>query len=141
MEPTLKQKKDFKDSLSSLNVHELGKVYLLFDFKSYLSVWYFFHFTFSVSFARAYIHQYTKFGIEEEDFLDSFTLLEQVVASYRNLWSWTKGSRGKMPYVIFGLKYFQYYFHCMFSNSDLWKPAKSNAYFFCILCPQNRRTF
>nr|KAF6309402.1 tubulin delta 1 [Pipistrellus kuhlii] len=34
---------------------------------------------------RAYIHQYTKFGIEEEDFLDSFTLLEQVVASYRNL--------------------------------------------------------
>lgn len=41
MEPTLKQKKDFKDSLSSLSVHELGKVYLLFDFKSYLSVWYF----------------------------------------------------------------------------------------------------
>ncbi|XP_045442346.1 tubulin delta chain isoform X2 [Pipistrellus kuhlii] len=35
--------------------------------------------------SKAYIHQYTKFGIEEEDFLDSFTLLEQVVASYRNL--------------------------------------------------------
>ncbi|KAG8518260.1 Tubulin delta chain, partial [Galemys pyrenaicus] len=27
--------------------------------------------------SKAYIHQYTKFGIEEEDFLDSFTLLEQ----------------------------------------------------------------
>ncbi|XP_008069030.1 tubulin delta chain isoform X2 [Carlito syrichta] len=35
--------------------------------------------------SKAYIHQYTKFGIEEEDFLASFTLLEQVVASYRNL--------------------------------------------------------
>ncbi|KAM5273444.1 tubulin delta chain [Ctenodactylus gundi] len=35
--------------------------------------------------SKAYIHQYTKHGIEEEDFLDSFTLLEQVVASYRNL--------------------------------------------------------
>ncbi|KAF3816730.1 hypothetical protein GH733_014078, partial [Mirounga leonina] len=27
--------------------------------------------------SKAYIHQYTKFGMEEEDFLDSFTLLEQ----------------------------------------------------------------
>lgn len=35
--------------------------------------------------SRAYFHQYTKFGIEEEDFLDSFTLLEQVIASYCNL--------------------------------------------------------
>ncbi|XP_021104427.1 tubulin delta chain isoform X6 [Heterocephalus glaber] len=35
--------------------------------------------------SKAYVHQYTKFGIEEEGFLDSFTLLEQVVASYRNL--------------------------------------------------------
>ncbi|XP_045629345.1 tubulin delta chain isoform X2 [Ursus americanus] len=35
--------------------------------------------------SKAYIHQYTKFGIEEEDFLDSFALLEQVVASYCNL--------------------------------------------------------
>ncbi|XP_027965151.1 tubulin delta chain isoform X2 [Eumetopias jubatus] len=35
--------------------------------------------------SKAYIHQYTKFGIEEEDFLDSFTLLEQVVASYCNV--------------------------------------------------------
>ncbi|XP_066118826.1 tubulin delta chain isoform X3 [Saccopteryx bilineata] len=35
--------------------------------------------------SKAYIHQYTKFGIEEDDFLDSFTLLEQVVASYRTL--------------------------------------------------------
>ncbi|XP_075575958.1 tubulin delta chain isoform X3 [Pelecanus crispus] len=32
--------------------------------------------------SKAYIHQYTKFGIEEEDFLDSFTALEQVISSY-----------------------------------------------------------
>ncbi|XP_006899509.1 PREDICTED: tubulin delta chain isoform X5 [Elephantulus edwardii] len=35
--------------------------------------------------SKAYVHQYTKFGIEEEDFLDGFTLLEQVIASYCNL--------------------------------------------------------
>ncbi|XP_004707058.1 tubulin delta chain [Echinops telfairi] len=35
--------------------------------------------------SKAYIHQYTKFGIEEEDFLDSFSLLEQVISSYCNL--------------------------------------------------------
>ncbi|XP_068934282.1 tubulin delta chain isoform X4 [Petaurus breviceps papuanus] len=35
--------------------------------------------------SKAYVHQYTKFGIEEEDFLDSFTILEQVVASYCKL--------------------------------------------------------
>ncbi|XP_007481836.1 tubulin delta chain isoform X3 [Monodelphis domestica] len=35
--------------------------------------------------SKAYVHQYTKFGIEEEDFLDSFTVLEQIVASYCNL--------------------------------------------------------
>nr|XP_031541051.1 tubulin delta chain isoform X2 [Vicugna pacos] len=35
--------------------------------------------------SKAYLHQYTKFGIEEEDFLDGFALLEQVIASYRNL--------------------------------------------------------
>ncbi|XP_027759143.1 tubulin delta chain [Empidonax traillii] len=35
--------------------------------------------------SRAYIHQYTKFGIEEEDFLDSFTTLEQVISSYTTL--------------------------------------------------------
>ncbi|KAM4823991.1 tubulin delta chain isoform X3 [Urocitellus parryii] len=35
--------------------------------------------------SKAYVHQYTKFGIEEEDFLDSFTLLEQVVSSYSNI--------------------------------------------------------
>ncbi|XP_006832430.1 PREDICTED: tubulin delta chain isoform X2 [Chrysochloris asiatica] len=34
---------------------------------------------------RSYVYQYTKFGIEEEDFLDSFSLLEQVIASYCNL--------------------------------------------------------
>lgn len=35
--------------------------------------------------SKAYIHQYTKFGIEEEDFLDCFTALEQVIASYARL--------------------------------------------------------
>ncbi|KAM7413386.1 hypothetical protein PAMA_020669 [Pampus argenteus] len=35
--------------------------------------------------SRAYIHQYTKFGISEEDFLDSFTSLEQVISSYSEL--------------------------------------------------------
>ncbi|XP_053131321.1 tubulin delta chain [Hemicordylus capensis] len=35
--------------------------------------------------SKAYVHQYTKFGIEEEDFLDCFTALEQVVASYTSL--------------------------------------------------------
>ncbi|XP_036393364.1 tubulin delta chain isoform X2 [Megalops cyprinoides] len=35
--------------------------------------------------SRAYIHQYTKFGISEEDFLDCFTCLEQVISSYRYL--------------------------------------------------------
>uniref|UniRef100_A0A8C6SLI5 Tubulin delta chain n=1 Tax=Neogobius melanostomus TaxID=47308 RepID=A0A8C6SLI5_9GOBI len=35
--------------------------------------------------SRAYVHQYTKYGITEEDFLDSFTSLEQVISSYRHL--------------------------------------------------------
>ncbi|XP_076138196.1 tubulin delta chain [Alosa pseudoharengus] len=35
--------------------------------------------------SRAYIHQYMKFGISEEDFLDSFTVLEQVISSYSQL--------------------------------------------------------
>ncbi|KAF1393861.1 hypothetical protein PFLUV_G00020440 [Perca fluviatilis] len=35
--------------------------------------------------SRAYIHQYVKFGISEEDFLDSFTSLEQVISSYGQL--------------------------------------------------------
>ncbi|KAG5837576.1 hypothetical protein ANANG_G00240800 [Anguilla anguilla] len=35
--------------------------------------------------SRAYVHQYTKFGIAEEDFLDSFTCLEQVISNYRHL--------------------------------------------------------
>uniref|UniRef100_A0A8C5UDY1 Tubulin delta 1 n=1 Tax=Malurus cyaneus samueli TaxID=2593467 RepID=A0A8C5UDY1_9PASS len=35
--------------------------------------------------SKAYIHQYTKFGIQEEDFLDCFTTLEQVISSYTNL--------------------------------------------------------
>uniref|UniRef100_UPI00398F2D95 tubulin delta chain isoform X2 n=1 Tax=Pristiophorus japonicus TaxID=55135 RepID=UPI00398F2D95 len=35
--------------------------------------------------SRAYVHQYVKHGISEEDFLDSFTTMEQVIASYSNL--------------------------------------------------------
>uniref|UniRef100_A0A3P9M6J0 Tubulin delta chain n=2 Tax=Oryzias latipes TaxID=8090 RepID=A0A3P9M6J0_ORYLA len=35
--------------------------------------------------SRAYIHLYDTFGISEDNFLDSFTALEQVVSSYREL--------------------------------------------------------
>ncbi|XP_072547336.1 tubulin delta chain [Salminus brasiliensis] len=35
--------------------------------------------------SRAYMHQYTKFGITEDDFLDSFTMLEQIISSYTQL--------------------------------------------------------
>uniref|UniRef100_A0A3B1KDE0 Tubulin delta chain n=1 Tax=Astyanax mexicanus TaxID=7994 RepID=A0A3B1KDE0_ASTMX len=35
--------------------------------------------------SRAYMHQYTKFGISEDDFLDSFTTLEQIISSYSHL--------------------------------------------------------
>lgn len=34
---------------------------------------------------RAYVHQYAKFGLSEEDFLDSFTSLEQIISSYSQL--------------------------------------------------------
>ncbi|XP_033747640.1 LOW QUALITY PROTEIN: tubulin delta chain-like [Pecten maximus] len=35
--------------------------------------------------SRAYVHQYVRHGLAEEDFLDSFVTLEQVIASYNNL--------------------------------------------------------
>ncbi|KAM4701737.1 tubulin delta chain [Discoglossus pictus] len=35
--------------------------------------------------SKAYLHQYTKFGVDEDEFLESFTTLEQVIASYSNL--------------------------------------------------------
>ncbi|XP_040192871.1 tubulin delta chain isoform X1 [Rana temporaria] len=35
--------------------------------------------------SKAYVHQYTKYGIDEEDFLQCFTTLEQVISSYSNL--------------------------------------------------------
>ncbi|KAE8624746.1 hypothetical protein XENTR_v10006037 [Xenopus tropicalis] len=35
--------------------------------------------------SKAYVHQYTKFGIDEEEFLETFTTLEQIIASYTNL--------------------------------------------------------
>ena len=41
--------------------------------------------SFLFSCRRAYVHQYIKFGFTEEDFLDSFTSLEQVISSYSQL--------------------------------------------------------
>ncbi|KAM4047788.1 tubulin delta chain isoform 1-T2 [Anomaloglossus baeobatrachus] len=35
--------------------------------------------------SKAYVHQYTKYGIEEEDFLQSFTTLEQIISGYSTL--------------------------------------------------------
>ncbi|CAF90655.1 unnamed protein product, partial [Tetraodon nigroviridis] len=35
--------------------------------------------------SRAYVHQYHAFGISEENFLDSFTSLEQILSSYTRL--------------------------------------------------------
>ncbi|XP_061538092.1 tubulin delta chain [Phycodurus eques] len=35
--------------------------------------------------ARAYIHQYTRFGLSEVDFLESFTFAEQIISSYSQL--------------------------------------------------------
>lgn len=73
---------------------------------------------------RAYLHQYTKFGIQEEDFLDCFTTLEQVISSYTNLWfisllRWSeieifwKNQAGKPS--INSLKYVNYWLGLFFS--------------------------
>jgi len=35
--------------------------------------------------ARAFIHQYQQYGLTEEDFVDSFSCLEQVLATYKGL--------------------------------------------------------
>lgn len=35
---------------------------------------------------RAYVHQYVQRGLSEEDFLDAFVSLEQVVSTYKMLW-------------------------------------------------------
>lgn len=35
--------------------------------------------------SRAYVHQYTKHGLAEEDFVDSFVTLEQVISNYSKL--------------------------------------------------------
>ena len=35
--------------------------------------------------SRAYIHQYVKHGLSEEDFVDSFVTLEQVISNYISL--------------------------------------------------------
>uniref|UniRef100_UPI00358F89DB tubulin delta chain n=1 Tax=Myxine glutinosa TaxID=7769 RepID=UPI00358F89DB len=35
--------------------------------------------------ARAYVHQYIEHGVTEDDFLSSFSVLEQVLSSYRHL--------------------------------------------------------
>lgn len=36
--------------------------------------------------ARAYLHQYEKFGLSEDDFIDSFAVVEQMAADYSRLW-------------------------------------------------------
>jgi tubulin delta len=35
--------------------------------------------------SRAYVHQYAKHGLTEDEFLDSFAVLEQVIANYKHL--------------------------------------------------------
>jgi len=35
--------------------------------------------------SRAYIHQYTSRGLDENDFVDCFATLEQILADYRQL--------------------------------------------------------
>lgn len=35
--------------------------------------------------SRAYVHHYLNHGLTEEDFLDSFAALEQVLVSYKRL--------------------------------------------------------
>jgi len=35
--------------------------------------------------SRAYLHQYTNCGLDENDFVDCFAALEQVIADYRHL--------------------------------------------------------
>ena len=35
--------------------------------------------------SRAYMHQYVKHGLTEEDFVDSFVTLEQVISNYNSL--------------------------------------------------------
>ena len=35
--------------------------------------------------SRAYVYQYQKYGLEEDDFVDSFACLEQVLANYGQL--------------------------------------------------------
>ena len=42
--------------------------------------------------SRAYVHQYLKHGLTEEDFVDSFACLEQIISSYSKLWVLPKGS-------------------------------------------------
>lgn len=35
--------------------------------------------------SRAYVHQYAKHGLQEDEFLDGFATLEQVIANYKHL--------------------------------------------------------
>lgn len=35
--------------------------------------------------SRAYVHQYAKHGLTEDEFLDGFATLEQVIANYKHL--------------------------------------------------------
>lgn len=35
--------------------------------------------------SRAYVHQYIRYGISEDDFVDNFAFLEQILKNYRSL--------------------------------------------------------
>ena len=34
---------------------------------------------------RAYLHQYERYGLTENDFIDSFGVVEQIIANYSKL--------------------------------------------------------
>lgn len=51
--------------------------------------------------SRAYVHQYQRHGLEEDDFVDCFAGLEQVLASYGQLWHSSKPSLCSFPYLTF----------------------------------------
>ena len=35
--------------------------------------------------SRAYVHQYTRYGLSDDDFVDSFGYLEQILSDYQHL--------------------------------------------------------
>lgn len=69
---------------STLTVHTVQHSVNLFTFLG-LVLYFFLRRRLLFFLNRAYIHQYTKFGISEDDFLESFTMLEQIISSYTHL--------------------------------------------------------